>query len=161
IVLNERNFDILRPPTSIDDILNGTAFRGAGQELRIEAVPGTSLQRYTVSFREPFLFDSPYSLLVSGYYYERVFNEYNEERGGARITIGRRLNQYWQVSVGGRIENVNVSNVSPFAPEDYQSVVGNNFLVAGRVGLTRDSRDSFLRPTSGSVLDFSVEEVTG
>jgi outer membrane protein assembly complex protein YaeT len=161
IVLNERNFDILRPPTSIDDILNGTAWRGAGQELRIEAVPGTQLQRYTVSFKEPFLFDSPYSLLVSGYYYERIFNEYNEEREGARFTIGRRLNQYWQASIGGRIENVNVSNVSPAAPVDYQSVVGNNFLIAGRVGLTRDSRDSFLRPTSGSVLDFSVEEVTG
>jgi RNA polymerase sigma factor (sigma-70 family) len=48
IMFNERNFDITRPPTSVDDILNGTAFRGAGQELRIEAVPGTQLQRYTI-----------------------------------------------------------------------------------------------------------------
>ena len=28
-------------------------FRGAGQEFRIEAVPGTQIQRYTVSVREP------------------------------------------------------------------------------------------------------------
>jgi outer membrane protein assembly complex protein YaeT len=161
IVLNERNFDIFRPPTSIDDLLSGNAWRGAGQEFRIEAVPGTSLQRYTVSFREPFLFDSPYSLQLSGYYYERIFNEYNEEREGGRFTIGRRLNQYWQVSVGGRIENVNVSNVSAFAPADYQSVVGDNFQVGGNIGLTRDSRDSFLRPTSGSVVSFTAEEMTG
>jgi outer membrane protein assembly complex protein YaeT len=161
IVLNERNFDIFRPPTSIDDILNGNAWRGAGQEFRIEAVPGTQLQRYTVSFREPFLFDSPYSLLLSGYYYERVFNEYNEDRVGGRVTIGRRLNEYWQANIGGRIEDIGVHNVSIFAPEDYQEVVGNNFLIAGRAGLTRDSRDSFLRPTSGSLLDFAVEECTG
>jgi outer membrane protein assembly complex protein YaeT len=161
IVLNERNFDIFRPPTSIDDLLSGNAWRGAGQEFRIEAVPGTSLQRYTVSFREPFLFDSPYSLQLSGYYYERIFNEYNEEREGARATIGRRLNQYWQASIGGRIENVNVSNVSVFAPVDYQSVVGDNFQVGVNVGLTRDSRDSFLRPTSGSVINFTAEEMTG
>jgi outer membrane protein assembly factor BamA len=49
IMFNERNFDITRPPTSLDDILNGSAFRGAGQELRIEAVPGTQLQRYTTN----------------------------------------------------------------------------------------------------------------
>jgi outer membrane protein assembly complex protein YaeT len=161
IVLNERNFDIFRPPTTLDDIWNGTAFRGAGQEFRVEAVPGTQLQRYTVSFREPFLFDSPYSLLISGYYYDRVFNEYTEDRLGARVTIGRKLDQYWQVNVGGRIENVGVHNVSAAAPPDYQDVVGNNFLIAGRAGVTRDSRDSFLRPTSGSLLDFAVEEVTG
>lgn len=161
IVLNERNFDIFRFPTSFDDFLSGNAFRGAGQEFRIEAVPGTQLQRYTVTFREPFLFDSPYSLLLSGYYYQRIFNEYNEDRVGGRVTFGRRLNQYWQANVGGRIEEVGVHNVSPFAPPDYQNVVGSNFLLAGRAGVTRDSRDSFLRPTSGSLLDVSVEQATG
>jgi RNA polymerase sigma factor (sigma-70 family) len=40
IVLNERNFDLMRPPTRIDDLLSGNAFRGAGQEFRIEATPG-------------------------------------------------------------------------------------------------------------------------
>jgi outer membrane protein assembly factor BamA len=40
IVLNERNFDILLPPTSYDELFSGSAFRGAGQEFRIEAVPG-------------------------------------------------------------------------------------------------------------------------
>jgi outer membrane protein assembly factor BamA len=60
-VLNERNFDILRPPTSFDGLFSGSAFRGAGQEFRIEAVPGTQLQRYTVSWREPFLFGTPNS----------------------------------------------------------------------------------------------------
>jgi outer membrane protein assembly factor BamA len=45
IVLNERNFDITKIPTSIDDFLNGSAFRGAGQEFRMEADPGTELLR--------------------------------------------------------------------------------------------------------------------
>jgi outer membrane protein insertion porin family len=38
IILNERNFDIQRPPVSFDDLFSGSAFRGAGQELRIEFV---------------------------------------------------------------------------------------------------------------------------
>ena len=39
VVLNERNFDVLRPPTRYDELLSGSAFRGAGQEFRIETVP--------------------------------------------------------------------------------------------------------------------------
>src|SRR5207253_6586023 len=104
IVLNERNFDILRPPTSLDELLSGRAFRGAGQEFRAEAVPGTQLQRYTVSFREPFLFDSLYSLQVSAYYNQRTYNEDTESRLGTRITVGRRLNKYWSGSQTRRIE---------------------------------------------------------
>jgi outer membrane protein assembly factor BamA len=50
IVLNERNFDVIRPPTSLEDLLGGAAFRGAGQEFRIEAVPGTQTQRYGIGF---------------------------------------------------------------------------------------------------------------
>jgi outer membrane protein insertion porin family len=65
IVLNERNFDITRWPTSFEDLLSGHAFRGGGQEFRLEAVPGTQLQRYTASWREPYLFDSQYSLGLS------------------------------------------------------------------------------------------------
>jgi outer membrane protein assembly complex protein YaeT len=161
IVLNERNFDLFRPPTSLDDFFSGRAFRGAGQEFRIEAVPGTQLQRYTVNFREPFLFDSLYSLSVGAYYYDRIYNEDDESRLGGRITIGRQLNKYWSASGGVRIENVGIHNVSPFAPYDYQAVVGNNFLLGLRAGVTRDSRDSYLRPTEGSHVEFSFEQVLG
>ena len=37
----------------IDDILNGKAFRGAGQGFRMEALPGRDYQRYMVQFTEP------------------------------------------------------------------------------------------------------------
>lgn len=161
IVLNERNFDIMRPPTSLDDFLNGRAFRGAGQEFRAEAVPGTQLQRYSVTFREPFLFDSQYSLTTGGYFYTRQFDEYDERRLGSRVTIGRKLNQFWSVSAGVRVENVDVRNVFPFAPPDILDAKGNNFLLALRAGVTRDSRDSFMRPTEGSLLDVSFEQGFG
>src|SRR5438034_3619756 len=142
IILNERNFDILRPPMSFEDFLSGRAFRGAGQEFRAEIVPGTQVQRYSVSFREPYLFDSPYSLDVGGYYYARVYDEYDETRLGARVGIGRRFGQYWSASVGLRVEDVGIHNVSIFEPFDFQKVVGDNLLVGLRAGVSYDSRDS-------------------
>jgi outer membrane protein assembly complex protein YaeT len=161
IVLNERNFDIFNVPRSFEELLSGNAFRGAGQELRIEAVPGTQLQRYTFQFREPYLFDSPYSLTVGGYYYQRQFDEDLESRLGGKISVARRLNQYWTASLTYRAENVGIHDVSFFAPPDYQNVVGNNFLTSGRLGVTRDTRDSILRPTEGNILELGYEQFFG
>lgn len=161
IVLNERNFDITRLPTSVDDFLSGNAFRGAGQEFRMEAVPGTQLQRYSISFREPCLFDTQVSLGASGYYYTRTYNEYDETRVGGRLTLGRRFGKYWSLNTALRVENVGVSNVSVFAPQDYQSVVGHNFQVGVSAGATYDSRDSYLRPTEGSLVNVTYEQMFG
>jgi outer membrane protein insertion porin family len=161
IVLNERNFDIMNPPTSLNDFFNGSAWRGAGQEFRISAMPGTLFQQYMATFREPYLFDTPYSMTDSAYYFTRIYNEYYEQREGGRITLGRQINRFWNTSLGVRIENVAVNNVSSFAPIDYQSVEGNNFQYGARVSVGRDSRDSLIRPTTGSQVELSYEQMTG
>ncbi len=161
IVLNEKNFDILRFPDSFDDLLAGRAFRGAGQEMRIEAMPGTTTQRYSATWRDPMIFDTPYSLTVGAIYWERLYNEYTESRLGTRITLARKLNQYWSAYTAVRIEDVGVHDVPAWDPPDYQNVIGSNFLAGFKVGVTRDTRDSYLRPTEGNHLDISFEEVTG
>jgi outer membrane protein assembly complex protein YaeT len=161
VVLHERNFDIFRFPTSWADITEGRAFRGAGQEFRIEAAPGTELQRYTVSFREPFLFDRPYSLSLSAYYYDRYFEEYVEGRLGFRATVGHQFTKEWGANVGMRLENVHVGRISFGAPADFTSVRGDNLIVAPRVGVTYDTRDSYLRPTEGGIFEVSYEQVMG
>src|SRR5205807_3300623 len=95
------------------------------------------------------------------YYYDRVFNEYTEERIGARATLGRQLNKYWSVNGGFRVEDVGVHSVPFGAPQVFQDQEGDHFLFGLRAGVTRDSRDSYLRPTAGSLVDVSFEEVLG
>jgi outer membrane protein assembly complex protein YaeT len=161
IALNERNFDICRWPTSFDDLLSGHAFRGAGQEFRAEAVPGTQIQRYTVSFREPYLFDSDFGFNASAYYYNRIYNEYTESRLGTRFGLSRRLNQYWSVSSTLRLEDVGVHNVPLYEPEQIQVDVGQHFLAGIRTSVTRDTRDSYLRATEGTLIEASFEQFLG
>ena len=141
IVLNERNFDISRLPTSFDDLLSGRAFRGAGQEFRIEAVPGTQLQRYTVSFREPFLFDSPYSLRSSGYYYTAAFNEYNEDRARRpRHASAGSSTDYWTRQRHGPRRERRRQQRAALRPAGLpRACSGDNFLVGLRGGVTRDT----------------------
>lgn len=161
VVLNERNFDITRIPTSVDDFLSNRAFRGAGQEFRAEAVPGTIFNRYSVSWREPYLFDTSYSLGTSAYYMTRRFNEYDERRFGGRVSVGHRFTPLWSANGSVRLENVEVRNVPSFAPEDYLNVLGNNQVYAPKLAIIRDSRDSWLRPTEGNNFEVGFEYAFG
>jgi outer membrane protein assembly factor BamA len=161
IAINERNFDILRVPTSLDDFLNGRAFRGAGQELRIEAQPGTIFQRYSVTFREPYLFNSNYGLSTSAYYYNRGFAEYDEDRVGARVSLDRRLDLFWRANFTTRFEGVTVKRLPGDAPDSIRRDEGQSTVLGLRPGIVRDSRDSYVFPTTGSVLDIAYEQVLG
>ena len=161
--VNQRNFDILKVPTSVSDLLGGKAFRGGGQELRLTAMPGTTIQRYEATWREPFLFDQPYGLTNSIYYSGRAFYEYYENRFGDRVTVDRRLDEYgvWHANVSARAEGVQLYNIPGYAPTSITRDEGSKFLLGLRGGITRDTRDSFLMPNTGSVLDVNVEQVMG
>jgi outer membrane protein assembly complex protein YaeT len=161
IVLNERNFDIARFPTSWDDIRQGRAFRGAGQEFRLEAQPGTQFQRYSATFREPYLFDTQFGMTDSLYYFNRAYVEYYEDRVGGRFTIDRRLNSNWRASLTTRVEEVQVKNVPYYAPPSITDDIGWHFLLGLRGGVTYDTRDSYIFPTRGTVFDVGVEQVLG
>jgi outer membrane protein assembly complex protein YaeT len=161
IVLNERNFDITRWPTSFDELLAMRAFRGAGQEFRLEAVPGTQFQRYTASFREPSLFDSEYSLGTSAYFFTRHYVEYDEQRVGGRVVLGRKFGPNWSASVAERLESVDVFNVPDYFPADIVRDRGSHFLAGTRGAVTYDNRDSYLRPTQGMQIEGGFEQVFG
>ncbi len=111
IVLDERNFDWRRPPTSFEDFRNGTAFRGAGQRFRIDASPGSEVNRYLMSFQEPYLFDSPISLGLSGSYFDRRFRDWDEQRLGGRVSLGWQwVERDLAANVAYRGENVKITD---------------------------------------------------
>ena len=64
--IDEKNFDITRWPRNFREIVDGTAWRGAGQQFRLELVPGANLERYLVSFTEPYMLGTDYSFSASG-----------------------------------------------------------------------------------------------
>jgi len=161
LVLQEDNFDILRPPTSWSDILNGTAWRGAGQSLRIEAVPGSEVSRYMATWTDPYFLRSDFSFGVSGFYYNRFFESWTEDRLGGRLNLGYVINKYWSVNTALRLENVQMRDIPVTAPSDLTSVKGDNFLSTGAVTFTYDARDNAFMPTRGNQVSFTYEQAFG
>jgi outer membrane protein assembly factor BamA len=161
-VFEERNFDLTGWPNSLEDFRAGRAFRGGGQDLRIEVSPGTQDQRYTLSFREPFLFDSLYSLQTNAYFTQFAYHdEYTESRLGTRITIGRKLDRFWSFEGSLRLEDVGVHHIPFEAPPAIQQDDGDHAVIGFRGGVTFDNRDSIVRPTQGLVANLSIEQFLG
>lgn len=161
IIISEQNFDITRFPASFDDFVNGDAFRGGGEEFRLEAAPGTQFSRYLVSWRDPNIFDLPYSLGISGHFFQRNYREWDEERLGATITLGHSFTDQIRASLGFRAETINIDNPDVPTPPDLVEVLGDNFLTTVTLGAEHDTRDNPFMATCGHLASVNFEQGFG
>jgi outer membrane protein insertion porin family len=160
-ILDEQNFDITRFPTSFRDIYNGTAWRGGGQQFRIEAVPGNQLSRYSVSLRDPYFMDTSMSVGGSGFYFTRFYLDWVEQRSGGRIDLGQRFSNFLSGNMALRLENVQLTQPRvPNVPE-LQASLGQNFLSSIRFSLQHDTRDNTFIASEGHFLEGAYEQAFG
>ncbi|MEX2358465.1 MAG: BamA/TamA family outer membrane protein, partial [Pirellulaceae bacterium] len=161
IVIDERNFDWRRVPTSFDDVWNGRAFRGAGQGFRIEAMPGNIVQRYMVTYTDPYLFDTPLSLNLSGYLFDRIYRDWREQRIGGRGAIGYRLTPDLSTSVGLRAESVKIHDPRVVGVPELDDALGKHGLYAANWQISHDTRDLPFAPTEGHLFEINLEQAFG
>ncbi len=161
ITLDERNFNLFGIPTSWQEVWNGEAFRGAGQAFRLEAIPGNQVQRYLVSFTEPYLFASQVSLNASGFLYDRGFYDWDESRAGGRLGLGYRLTPDLSASAALRLEEVRITDPRVLGVPQLDRVLGGNDFYSGRFSLRHDTRDLPFSPTEGHLIELSYEQAFG
>jgi len=159
--IEERNFDWRKLPTNPFTIAGWrNAFRGAGQRFLIEAMPGQNYQRYMVSFQEPLLGSTRFSLGLNGFYYSRFYDEWRETRTGGGVTLGRAWTDRFSTAL-----SFNGASIKVFNPQipvlDLFQVLGDNAQYAFGLSGTYDTRDNSFFPTEGGVLTVSAEQVIG
>ncbi len=172
ISLEQRNFDIGRPPHSFSELFGGDAFVGGGQRFRIDFMPGTDLTRGQIKFFEPYIFDQPHYFDFNLFIFRRWRECYLERRMGGSSTLGHRFENDWSVETTFRAENVNISDLdlgrlvpgdssTPYvvvAPQDVQDVEGGNFLTSVKFGVGCNKTDNQYRPTEGYKLNAGYEQ---
>lgn len=180
--IEQQNFDITNPPRSFGEFLRGQSFKGAGQFFRILLEPGTEVQRYRLTFEEPYLFDTPYSLANDLYYFTRGRESYDERRIGDILTLGRRFGDVWSVSLAFRAEQVNIKSVDDFgtlgvsdvttitdnqgnvtgrlidAAQEIIDEEGSHFLTSIKPAIIRDTTDSRVFPSAGTRSSLAWEQ---
>ncbi len=160
--VKQRNFDITDWPESWSEFVSGQAFRGAGQYFAISVQPGDRVSRYSVNFREPYMWDSDYFLDTSLFFYSRDYEDdegsYDESRYGGSLGIGKRFGDVWSGTVRARLEQVEIRDIDPAAPVDVFAERGTNQLGTLGFSLARNTTDSRIFPTRGSVLRFGIDQ---
>ena len=162
LIIDERNFNIRRFPRSLDDIWNGRAFRGEGQNFRMELMPGNRVERYTVSWTQRNLFGYlPYSLSVGGFYFTRQFRDWTEQRLGGRVALGYEVTKDLAVSSELRMEDVKIFDPRISGVQELDDALGSNDIYTARFRVVRDTRDSPFMSTRGSLLELVFDQVFG
>ncbi|MDD3469767.1 MAG: BamA/TamA family outer membrane protein [Thermoguttaceae bacterium] len=165
--VDEQNFDLLRFPRSWSDVVDGRAWRGAGQKFRLELMPGKDVQRYSVTVTNPYLpiFQRQLSGSVNGFYYDRYYSEWTEHRLGGRASLGYRFptRPDLSMSLAFRGEQVKIDDIvsTPTPIPEYEEMRGKNNLYGFKFGFNHDVRDNSFLPTDGYYWSTGVEQVIG
>ncbi len=161
VSFTQRNFDILKWPTSWKQFIKAQAFKGAGQTLHIVAEPGTELMRFRIDWLEPALFDRPYSLGTRVFLFNRGRESYDETRYGGLVSFGHRFKNRWYGELATRAEGVRIDELDDDAPPEVVEDEGSHFLLGLKGTLVRDRTDSRWMPSSGDRISLSAEQVVG
>ncbi len=159
ISIVQRNFDVRDTPDTFGDLFTGESFRGGAQTLSLELLPGSRVQTYSLSLSEPSILDSDYSGSVAGFFRNRDFLDYREQRFGGRVGVGRRFGTRWTGNATLRVEAVQLNDIDPDQPVDIFSVADQNLITSIGFSLTRNTLDDRFRPRRGARTQIGFEQV--
>lgn len=138
---------------------------GGGQKVEAKVEIG-GRTTYQLSFLEPWLAGTPTSFgfdlhdTISNTQDkegEVILSEYDEERLGGRLILGRKLSDSVKIGLELKSERVTYDLISGTLPEDTNEGLTNSFVPS----ISYDTRDNVLEPTSGWYHSFSLEKAGG
>ena len=156
IDLTQRNFDIADLPESVGEFFTGKAFRGAGQYFALSLQPGDEFSRYSVSFREPYIFETDYSFDTNLFFFNREREDWDEQRSGLALGLGHRFGDVWSVGLRLRVEDIELTDIEPSAPVDVFTVQDDSTITSLGIVVSRSTVDSRFFPTRGSRLQLEL-----
>lgn len=133
------------------DLTEGNLF-GRGELLRLKGEFGELRTSYDVTFKEPWFMDTPTSVTLNLFDTVRSFDTYDINSRGGNIGVSRSFGEYWNSGMTYGIQNINVTGNPPSTLEKGESNTGSI-----TTSVTRDTRDNYWDPRSGSKNNLSVE----
>ncbi|NRA26416.1 MAG: outer membrane protein assembly factor BamA [Opitutales bacterium] len=146
------------------DIFNWrSGFQGDGQKLRLRFQIGSRSNEIVLAFEEPWLFEQRLGFGFEVYRRQSEFNSslYDELRTGFEIYLRKRLFEVVDGRIAYGLENVQIDDISSFAPPFLRELAGPDGEIEEVVSkvsllLLRDTRNRLVFPTRGS--RYSVQQ---
>ncbi|HAQ62046.1 TPA: outer membrane protein assembly factor BamA [Candidatus Delongbacteria bacterium] len=155
---------------SVGLVFNNFSFQhpfaqGDGQQLSTNIEFGKDYYKYTLSVEEPWLYDTPTMVGLSGNYQNRDDSYSDTQIISGVLKLGRRfawsdnwMRGLWYYS----IDRIKYTNISDNAPDQYELFEGKTIISSSLTEyLIRDSRDRADFPTRGSNLTLMTKLAGG
>jgi len=146
---------------------------GNGQSLSLQGQFSSLRQLVNIHFFEPYFLDSKFNASIDLYDQQRYYRDFAQASLGGGLTFGYPLIEpelYASVSYTGERDTVSTdtqppllgtsTNISVFQRLPLANLFNDGFTSSIRPGLTYDTRDNRLFPTSGVYLAASTEFAT-
>lgn len=143
---------------------------GRGQKLQLKGTVAAESTTYTLSFTEPYLFDTSISAGFDIYDQKRELDDYDKHSQGARARLGLSVYEDTRLYLSYNYDvtdiDITASRVWNEEEQEYEyegvseSIVnmeGENTTKSTKATLRYDSRDRILNPTEGSLDSISIE----
>jgi outer membrane protein insertion porin family len=154
---SDKNFDIFDLPKDWKDFTSGNAFRGAGHIITLRFSPGFQRTEGMLSFQNPSVYDTGYSLGLSGNVFLREREDYIEERKGAKLSVGKQVLRGLRLTLTPNYEVIGVQDVDSNAPQTVKDIEGSNQKLSLGLSATLDRRNSRFFTTKGYEINSSFE----
>jgi len=129
------------------DITNWPGLTGGGQKFRMRVQYGSVRKDFVLALTEPYFLDRRLSLSGQLFFNEADYlsSEYNQRNYGFALEVRtplNRLNQYMYATVGYRLQDVDILNVSSTASPQIQAAEGSTVESEILTSVVFDHRDS-------------------
>jgi len=116
-------------------------------------------QSYNLSFVNPKIWDSMYSLGLSLYKREYEYTDYTEDSLGGSLNLGRQFARHWYVSVGiGYVDNKSTYNDEAVLSDIQRLIYNDQYKkLSGFASLSFDNTDNYYLPREGYIASLSAE----
>jgi outer membrane protein insertion porin family len=139
------------------DLMNWPSFTGAGQKFRLRAQLGTQRKDFLIALTEPYFLDRRLSLGGQLFYSEANYlsSVYEQRNYGLAFEARKPLAAYTYITLGYRLEDIDIFNVSSSASPEIQIEKGSRVRSEILSSLVFDRRDNPMLTRKGQRISVS------
>ena len=134
---------------------------GTGNRLGFSANLSSITTRFNLSYTNPRIFDSHVLAGIDLFNWRREYDDYTKDSTGGGLRFGHRLMEKWRIAYGYSYTDTTLSDVAENASIVIRESEDIHLTSAVRVTLSRDTRNRYFGPSSGSINTISVEYAGG
>ncbi|RJQ13707.1 MAG: outer membrane protein assembly factor BamA [Nitrospiraceae bacterium] len=123
---------------------------GKGLYLKFKADFSSRRKNYNISLRDAWFMDRPISAAFSLYNESFEFPDYDKKASGGSVSFGKELSEYVQGEIAYNLEEAEIADVADDASSLIKDQVGRKITSSISPSISRDTRDNYIDPTSGS-----------